>query len=51
VTSQSAPDTTARDTAANNPTGSMTKEQESAQMPKVGQANNHSSPALDKDKS
>ena len=41
---------TARDTAANAPrTGTLTKEEESAQMPKAGQANNHSSPALETD--
>ena len=39
---------TARDSAANNPRdGSLTKSEESNQMPKAGQANNHSSPALD----
>jgi hypothetical protein len=39
---------TARDSAANNPRdGSLTKGEESNQMPKAGQANNHSSPALD----
>ena len=41
---------TARDTAANAPrTGTLTKGEESAQMPKAGQANNHSSPALETD--
>ena len=41
---------TARDTAANAPrTGTLTKEEESSQMPKAGQANNHSSPALEAD--
>ena len=41
---------TARDTAANAPrTGTLTKEEESAQMPKAGQANNHSSTALETD--
>jgi hypothetical protein len=38
----------ARDSTANNPrAGSLTKSEESSQMPKAGQANNHSSPALD----
>jgi hypothetical protein len=51
VSSQPAPDSaTAKDTPANNPTGTLTKEQESSAMPKAGQANNHSSPAMDKDK-
>ena len=41
---------TARDTPANAPrTGTLTKEEESVQMPKAGQANNHSSPALETD--
>ena len=41
---------TARDTAANAPrTGNLTKEEESTQMPKAGQANNHSSTALETD--
>ena len=40
---------TARDTAANAPrTGTLTKAEESTQMPKAGQANNYSSPALEK---
>lgn len=37
---------TARDTAANGPQQGMSKSEESNQMPKAGQANNHSSPAL-----
>jgi hypothetical protein len=41
---------TAQDTAANNPrSGTLTKEEESSQMPKAGQANNHSSTALETD--
>ena len=41
---------TARDTAANNPrSGTLTKQEESSQMPKAGQANNHSSTALETD--
>ena len=40
----------ALDTAANAPrTGTLTKEEESSQMPKAGQANNHSSTALETD--
>ena len=39
---------TARDSAANNPRHALTAEEASSQMPKAGQANNHSSPALDK---
>jgi hypothetical protein len=38
---------TARDTKGNDPTGTLTKEQESSGMPKAGQANNHSSPSLE----
>lgn len=41
---------TAQDSKANNPTGTLTKEEESSAMPKAGQANNHSSPALEKGK-
>ncbi|MCC7326151.1 MAG: hypothetical protein IT521_05035 [Burkholderiales bacterium] len=41
------PATTAQDSAATDPKGTMTKEEESKQMPQAGQANNHSSPALD----
>ncbi len=41
---------TAQDSKANNPTGTLTKEEESSAMPKAGQANNHSSPALEKAK-
>lgn len=41
---------TARDTAANDPRhGTLTPQQESTEMPKAGQANNHSSTALEKD--
>lgn len=40
---------TAEDTAANNPRhGALTAHEESSQMPKAGQANNYSSPALEK---
>jgi hypothetical protein len=45
------PAKTARDSAANNPRGALTAQQESTGMPKAGQANNHSSPALEKDSS
>lgn len=41
---------TAKDSKANNPTGTLTKEEESSGMPKAGQANNHSSPSLEKNK-
>jgi hypothetical protein len=37
----------ASDTAGNNPTGSLTPREESTEMPKAGQANNHSSPAME----
>ncbi|MDQ2915898.1 MAG: hypothetical protein M3R40_01840 [Pseudomonadota bacterium] len=40
---------TTRDTAANNPRGALTAQQESTGMPKAGQGNNYSSPALEKD--
>lgn len=41
---------TAQDTAANNPrSGKLTKQEESTQMPKAGQANNHSSTSLETD--
>jgi len=41
---------TAQDTAANSPrNGALTKEEESTQMPKAGQVNNHSSTALETD--
>jgi hypothetical protein len=41
---------TARDTSANSPRhGDLTKEEESNQLPKAGQVNNHSSTALEKD--
>jgi hypothetical protein len=43
-------DGTARDSAANSPRhGDLTPAEESTQMPKAGQANNYSSPALEKD--
>jgi hypothetical protein len=42
--------TSARDTDANRPRSStMTKDEEVNQLPKAGQANNHSSTALEKD--
>lgn len=41
---------TAQDTAANSPrSGTLTKQEESTEMPKAGQANNHSSTALEND--
>ena len=41
---------TAQDTAANSPrSGTLTKEEESSQMPKAGQVNNHSSTSLEAD--
>ncbi|HEX6793898.1 MAG TPA: hypothetical protein VF304_08600 [Casimicrobiaceae bacterium] len=41
---------TARDTSANSPRhGTLTPQEESTQMPKAGQVNNYSSPALEKD--
>lgn len=41
---------TARDTSANSPrSGALTPREESTQMPKAGQANNHSSPSLEQD--
>jgi len=41
---------TAEDTAANSPRhGTLTKQEESAQMPKAGQVNNHSSTSLETD--
>jgi hypothetical protein len=41
---------TGEDTAANSPRhGTLTAAEESTQMPKAGQANNYSSPALEKD--
>jgi hypothetical protein len=41
---------TAEDTAANSPRhGALTAHEESTQMPKAGQVNNYSSPALEKD--
>ena len=42
-----APAATAKDDSANRPKGDMTKAEESSAMPKAGQANNHSSTALD----
>ena len=45
-----APAATARDTAANNPRhGTLTRAEESSSLPKAGQVNNHSSPALEAD--
>ena len=41
------PDGKASDTAANAPTGTLTQKQESNEMPKAGQANNHSSTAME----
>lgn len=38
---------TARDTSANQPNAELTKREETAEMPKANQANNHSSTALD----
>jgi hypothetical protein len=38
---------TATDSKANDPTGNLTKAEESGSMPKAGQANNHSSPSLE----
>lgn len=38
---------TAKDSPANNPRGELTNAEENTAMPKAGQANNHSSPALD----
>lgn len=41
---------TGTETSANSPRhGALTPQEESTQMPKAGQANNHSSPALEKD--
>jgi hypothetical protein len=45
------PAETSRDSASTNPKGTMTKEQESQSMPMAGQANNHSSTALDANQS
>jgi hypothetical protein len=42
-----APSETAKDTAANSPMGTLTKEEASKSMPMAGQGNNHSSPSLD----
>ena len=42
-----APSETAKDTAANTPMGTLTKEEASKSMPMAGQVNNHSSPSLD----
>ncbi len=42
-----APSETAKDTAANTPMGTLTREEASKSMPMAGQGNNHSSPALD----
>ncbi len=41
---------TARDTKANDPAGPLSKQEESTAMPMAGQANNHSSPAVEKGK-
>jgi hypothetical protein len=41
------PAETARDSAATNPQGTMSKEQESKSMPMAGQGGSHSSTALD----
>jgi hypothetical protein len=50
MTSESRKAGTAEDTAANSPRhGTLTAREESTQMPKAGQANNYSSPALEKD--
>ncbi|HSN34054.1 MAG TPA: hypothetical protein VLU41_15300 [Ideonella sp.] len=42
-----APATAGKDTRANDPAGSMTKHEESTQMPKAGQTNNYSSPSVE----
>lgn len=47
TTSAPNPAETAKDSAATNPKEAMSKEQESKGMPMAGQANNHSSTALD----
>jgi hypothetical protein len=40
----------AEDTSANHPRhGALTRQEESTQMPKAGQVNNYSDPALEKD--
>jgi hypothetical protein len=50
MTSESRKAGTAEDTAANSPRhGTLTAQEESTQMPKAGQVNNYSSPALEKD--
>lgn len=41
------PAVTAKDSAATDPKGALTKEEESKSMPEALQGNNHSSPALD----
>lgn len=41
------PGTKAQDTSGNNPTGNMTPQQENNEMPKAGQANNHSSTSME----
>jgi hypothetical protein len=49
-TTAAAPGNTARDTPDNSPrNGTLTPDEESTQMPKAGQANNHSSPSLEQD--
>ncbi|MCL4761641.1 MAG: hypothetical protein KJ018_07635 [Burkholderiales bacterium] len=40
---------TARDTAANQPLDDLSKAEENTALPKAGQVNNHSSPAMDKE--
>jgi hypothetical protein len=47
TTTPAAPSETAKDTAANTPMGTLTKEEASKAMPMAGQVNNHSSPSLD----
>ena len=47
ATGSGTPDGKASDTAANAPTGTLTKQQESNEMPKAGQVNNHSSTAME----
>lgn len=42
-----APSDTAKDTTANTPMGTLTREEASKSMPMAGQGNNHSSPSLD----
>lgn len=50
ISSEAPKSGTAQDTDANSPRhGTLTAQEESTQMPKAGQANNYSSPALEKD--